>query len=72
MFTKGLNMSLPLWASVKKTVHAMEKQWLSGTEKVQEGVEWSVKKVMLTVFQDMKGPITIDFLEKVAAVNSTS
>ena len=31
-------------------------------------VEWSVKKVMLTVFWDMKGPITIDFNEKDATV----
>ena len=29
----------------------------------------SVKKVMLTVFRDMKGPITIDFLEKGATLN---
>ena len=28
-----------------------------------------VKKVMLTIFWDMKGPITIDFLEKDATVN---
>ena len=27
---------------------------------------------MLTLFYDMKGPITIDFFEKGAAVNSTS
>ena len=32
----------------------------------------SVKKVMLTVFWDMKGPITIDFLEKGATVNNAS
>ena len=31
----------------------------------------SVKKVILTVFWDMKGPITVDFLEKGATVNST-
>ena len=31
-------------------------------------VQQSVKKVMLIVFKDMKGPITIDFLEKVATV----
>ena len=30
----------------------------------------SVKKVMMTVFWDMKWPITIDFLEKDATVNS--
>ena len=32
----------------------------------------SVKKVMLTVFWDMNGPITIHFLEKGATVNSAS
>ena len=34
--------------------------------------QYSVKKVMLTVFWDMKGLITIDFLEKVATVNNAS
>ena len=28
-------------------------------------VQWPVKKVVLTVFGEMKGPVTIDFLEKV-------
>ena len=32
----------------------------------------SVKKVMLTVFWYMKGPITIDFLEKCATVNNAT
>ena len=41
----------------------LEIQWLSGKEKVQ-GTAVS-KKIILTVFWDMKGPITIDFLEKV-------
>ena len=35
-------------------------------------VQQSVKKVMLTVFWDIKGPMTIDFLEKGATVNNTS
>ena len=35
-------------------------------------VQQSLKKVMLTVFWDMKGPITVDFLEKGATVNSIS
>ena len=35
-------------------------------------VQQSVKKVMLTVFLDMKGPIIIDFLEKGAVVKSAS
>ena len=32
--------------------------------------QWLVKKVMLTVFWNMKGPIHIDSLEKDATVNS--
>ena len=32
--------------------------------------QWSVKKMMLTVFWDMKGPIISDFLEKGTTVNS--
>ena len=35
-------------------------------------VQQSVKKVMLTAFWNMKGPITINFLEKGATVNSAS
>ena len=40
------------------------------TKKFQ--VQRSIKNVILTVFLDMKGTIAIDFLEKVAIVNSTS
>ena len=36
----------------------------SPVKKKRFQVQWSVKKVMLTVFWDMKGRITIDFLEK--------
>ena len=32
----------------------------------------SLKKIMLTVFRDLKGPITLDFLEKDAIINSAS
>ena len=39
-----------------------EKQTDSLVKKLQ--VLQSVKKVLLTVFWDMKGPITIDFIEK--------
>ena len=39
------------------------RQRLSGKKKTFH-VLWSVKKVMLTVFCDMKRPITIDYLEK--------
>ena len=35
-------------------------------------VQQSVKKVVLTVFGDIKGLITIDFLKKVARVNSAN
>ena len=34
--------------------------------------QWSVSKVKLTVFSDMKRPIIIDFLEKDATVNRIS
>ena len=51
---------------LKKTVQGVETYRLSGKEKVQ----WSVKKMMLTVFWHMKGPIIIDFLEKDATINS--
>ena len=43
---------------------------LSGTEKFL--AQCSVKKVMLSVFWDIKGPITIDSLEKCVTVNSDS
>ena len=35
-------------------------------------VQQLVKKVILTVFRDMKGPITINFPEKGTTVNSAS
>ena len=38
IFTNGLNMDLPLWAWVKKTVHGMETHWLFCKEKVQDSV----------------------------------
>ena len=41
----------------------METRWLPSKEKVPVA-EQSVKKVMLTVFYNMKGPSIIDFLEK--------
>ena len=48
---KSLRMSLSLQARDEKTVHGVEKHWLTGKENVH------VKKVMLAVFWDMKGPI---------------
>ena len=45
-----------------------EKQRLSGKEKFQ--AQQSVKKVILTVFCDMKESMIIDFFEKGATVNN--
>ena len=67
MFTDGLNMDLPLRARVKKAVHEVEIQWLFSKKKFWS--QWSIKKVRLPIFWDMKEPITIDFLEKGATVN---
>ena len=38
-------------------------------KKSRGGGQQSVKKVIQTVFWDMKGPVIIDFLEKGATVN---
>ena len=59
MFTIGLNIALSLWNPSWKRVHQVETHWLSS----EEGH---------VVFWDMKGPITIDFLEKAATANSSS
>ena len=51
------------------------KIYIYETEMIRQSMEWkhqvqlSVKKVMLTFFWDIKGLITIDFLEKGAARN---
>ena len=64
-------MSLPHWAWVEKTGNRVKTHALSGKEKVPE--QQSVNKVILTgFFWDMKGCITIDFLEKGEIVNSSS
>ena len=34
MFANGLNMALPQWTWVEKTLHGVESHWLSGKEKV--------------------------------------
>ena len=60
----------PLWAWVIMTISVVEKHWLSGKEKFW--VKQSVKKVMLTVFWDMKGLITINFFENGVNVNSVT
>ena len=49
---------------VVKTAQIVKTHLLSDKEKV--------KKVMLTVFWDIKGPVMIDFLEKGAIVNGDS
>ena len=60
----------PPWAWVEKTVDGVETHWLSGKKKFH--AQQLTKNVMLTVFWDLKGPITIDFLEKGTTVNSAS
>ena len=59
MFTNGLNMGLPLQTRIKKTV-----KWKHPDSLIKKKfwVQWSVKKVMLTIFCDMKEPVIIDFL----------
>ena len=65
MFTNGLNMDLARRAWVEKTVPGVKIHWLVKKKfRVQQ-----VKKVMLTVCCDMKGPIIINLLEKGATVN---
>ena len=51
-------------------VDRVETKWLCHKEKFR--VTHSVKKVMLTVVWDIKGPINIDFIERGATVNSAS
>ena len=50
----------------------MEWKHMDSLVKKRLQAQQSVKKVMLTVFLDMKKPITIDFIEKCAIVNSAS
>ena len=62
MFTNWLNMGLPPGTCVKNTVHEVEIQLT-----LQQR-----KSSMLTIFWDIKGPITIDFLKNGITINSTS
>ena len=70
MFTIGLNMVLPLWSWVEKTVYGVKTHWLSGKEKVpdtavnKEGHDYSLL--------EHERIITIIFFEKVATVKSVS
>ena len=56
--------------SWKEILYGVETYWLPGKEKVP--LTPVRKGVMLTVFKDMKGPISIDSLEKCATVISVS
>ena len=51
-------------------VHGMETHWLSLVKK-KFLAQSSVKKVILTFFWVIEGPMTIDLLEKDASVNNT-
>ena len=66
MPTNWLNIGLLPQASVEKTVHWVKTYWLSSKEKVPGAA------VMLTLFWEMKGFVTIDFHEKGLAVNCAS
>ena len=67
IFINGLNMGLLLWAWVENIVHKVKHTDSSVKEKLQ--VQWSVKKVMLTMFWDKKGPIIIaNFFAKILLV----
>ena len=67
-FTKDLRMSLPLLVLIEKTLHRMEIHWLSSKNIFH--VQWSEKKVMLTLFCVKEGSISTDFLQKGAAGKS--
>ena len=64
-------MGLLQQAWMEKTFHGVQTYWLPGKEKKKFLTQQLVNK-MLIVFWGMKGPITINFLEKGATVNSTS
>ena len=68
MFINELNVGLPLQAWVERQFM----EWKHTGTLVKFWVQWSVKKVMLTVFWDMKRLIPIDFLEKGETVISVS
>ena len=68
IFTNRLNMGLPLQAWVKK--QSIESKLTDSPVKKKFWSQQSIKKVMLTVFLDIKVPITNDFFEKSATVNA--
>ena len=52
--------------------YPMELKYTNSPVKKKFPAQQLIKKVMQTVFWDMKGTITIDFLEKDATANNTS
>ena len=64
---KCLQMGFAVVSRTRKASNG--KYWLSSKEKLI--TQRSEKKAMLTVFWNIKGPITVDFLEKRATFNST-
>ena len=66
VFTNGQNIALLRQVWIKKIVHGVEKHRISSKEQAH----WSVKNVMLRVYWDMKGPTIIEFIEKIATINS--
>ena len=69
MFTNGLNMGLPIRSLFEKI---MEGKQIDSPVKKKFRTQYSLKKFMLTIFDDMKRHISIDLLEKCATVNSAS
>ena len=60
IFTNGIKVGLPLRIKVEKT------DWRHTNSPVKKKF-WAlrlIKKIMLNIFRDMKGPMSIDFLEK--------
>ena len=70
IFINGLKKGLPLRAWVEETVYRVETCWLSVKKEVPGAV--GSKEVILTIFWDIKGPFTIDFLETGETINSAS
>ena len=63
-------MGLSLRTRVEKSIDGVEIA-VSPVKKMFQ-VQWSVKKVMLTVSRDIKRLIVIDFLKKTLTVKSSS
>ena len=51
---------------------SMERKHIDSLVKKKFRAQWLVKKIILTVFKDIQGSITVDFLEKNPTVNSAS